>query len=555
MLRMTLVLLCLCAPLASKDYTTAPALANPGGTTVVSVSTVSALQNAVANIADNQIIELADGTYSLTQSLFFNGAASVTRTNIGIRSASRNPAACIIQGNGMSSATGSIPHGIHVSKTSGMLIADLTIRNVYYHAIQLAGETGVTGVRIYNCRLLDTGEQFIKGSASGYGGGSDNGIVEYTLMKYSTQGTTYTNGVDIHGGDNWIIRHNRFELVNLIPGGIGPAVLMWNGCTNTLCEGNTFINCETAIAFGLIDRAAPQTDHAGGIIRNNFIYRASGTPTGVDTPDCSILIWDSPNTKCLNNTIVQSGSYANGIEYRFSTTGAEIRYNLLDCAITDRGGGTSSNTVSGNVVNAQASWFVAPGSGNLRLSATAPASVIDAATAHASVTDDYDGNARSAGAAPDMGACEANATPPAPAVPSAPTNCAASAQSGLQISVTWTDTSSNETGFRIERSVSGGAYSTLTTASANATSHLDTGLTEGVQYSYRVIATNAVGDSAASNTAGATATSTAPPGGSNGSSGGGGGCSAGETSAGVVMVLAALALLWRKRTLMPASAR
>jgi uncharacterized protein (TIGR03382 family) len=178
--------------------------------------------------------------------------------------------------------------------------------------------------------------------------------------------------------------------------------------------------------------------------------------------------------------------------------------------------------------------------------------VIDAAAVHASVTDDYDGNARPAGAAPDMGACEANATPPAPTVPSAPTNCAASAQSGLQISVTWTDTSNNETGFRIERSLGGGAYSTLTTTSANATSHLDTGLTEGVQYSYRVIATNAVGDSVASNTAGATATSTAPVGGGNGTSGGGGGCSAGETSAALVLTLAALALLWRKRTLMPA---
>jgi hypothetical protein len=548
MLRMTMVLLCLCTPLAARDYDTAPTLANPGGTTVVSVSTVSALQNAVANIADNQIIEVADGTYTLTQSLFFNGAATVTRTNIGIRSASRNPAACIIQGNGMSSSSGTIPHGIHVSKTSTMLIADLTIRNVYYHAIQIAGETGVSNVRIYNCRLLDTGEQFIKGSASGYAGGSDNGIVEYTLMRYTAQGTTYTNGVDIHGGDGWIIRHNRFELVNLVPGGVGPAVLMWNGSSNTTCEGNTFINCETAIALGLIDRTAPQTDHAGGVIRNNFIYRAGGTPTGVDTPDCSILIWDSPNTKCLNNTIIQSGSFANGIEYRFSTTGAEIRFNLLDCAVTDRGGGTSANTVSNNVSNAQASWFIAASSGDLRLSATAPASVVNAATTHASVSDDYDGNARPAGTAPDMGACEDNATPPAPTAPSAPTNCSAVAQAGLQISVSWTDASNNEDGFRLERSVSGGAFATLTTLGAGATSYLDTGLTDGTQYTYRVIASNTVGDSAASNSASATATVSAPVGGgTGGTSGGGGGCSAGETGGVLLLVLAAASLALRRK--------
>lgn len=545
MQRMTLVLLCLCAPLAAKDYNAAPALANPGGTTVVSVSTVSALQNAVANIADNQIIEVADGTYTLTQSLFFNASAAVTRTNIGIRSASRNPSACTIQGTGMSSSTGTIAHGIHVSKTSTMLIADLTIRNVYYHAVQIAGETGVNNVRIYNCRLLDTGEQFIKGSTSGFGGGSDNGVVEYTLMKYTAQGTTYTNGVDIHGGDGWIIRHNRFELVNLIPGGVGPAVLMWNGSSNTTCEGNTFINCETAIAFGLIDRTAPQTDHAGGIIRNNFIYRAAGTPTGVDTPDCSILVWDSPNTKVLNNTIVQSGSFANGIEYRFSTTGAEIRFNLLDCAITDRGGGTTSNTVNSNVTNAQASWFLGASTGNLRLSATAPASVVDAATTHASVSDDYDGNARPAGAAPDMGASERNASPPAPTVPSAPTNCSASAQAGLQISVSWTDASNNEDGFRLERSVSGGAYASLTTLAAGATSYVDTGLIDGTQYSYRVVAYNTVGDSAPSNNASATAVVSAPVGGSAGGSGGG--CNAGQPGGVLFLLLAAAGLALRRK--------
>jgi hypothetical protein len=540
-----IIILLFALPLAARDYDTAPALANPGGTTVVSVSTVSALQNAVTNITDNQIIEVADGTYTLTQSLFFNSAATVTRTNIGIRSASRNPAACIIQGTGMSSSTGTIPHGIHVSKVSSMLIADLTIRNVYYHAIQIAGETGVDNVRIYNCRLIDTGEQFIKGSTSGFAGGSDNGIVEYTLMRYTTQGTTYTNGVDIHGGDGWIIRHNRFELVNLIPGGIGPAVLMWNGSSNTTCEGNTFINCETAIAFGLIDRTAPQTDHAGGVIRNNFIYRAAGTPTGVDTPDCSILVWDSPNTKVLNNTIVQNGSYANGIEYRFSTTGAEIRFNILDCAIVDRGGGTSSNTVGNNVINAQSSWFVAASTGNLRLSATAPASVVDAASTHASVTDDYDGNARPAGAGPDMGANERNASPPAPTAPAAPTNCSASAQAGLQISVSWSDASNNEDGFRVERSVSGGAFATLTTVGAGVTSYLDTGLTDGTRYSYRIVAYNSVGNSTASNTASATATVTAPAPGSGGSgtSGGGGGCSAGESGAmlGALLILAMMA--------------
>ncbi|MCC6466228.1 MAG: fibronectin type III domain-containing protein [Planctomycetes bacterium] len=535
--RVALLLLLVSSPLAALDYTAAPTLANPAGTAVVSVSTASALQTAITNLQSNQVIELADGTYTLTQSLFVNYGGATTLTNVGIRSASRNPTACVIQGAGMS---GAIPHGIHVSKVNGMLIADLTIRLVANHAIQLAGESGVTNVRMYNLRLYDTGEQFIKGTTSGYGAGSDNGIVEYCLLSYTTQGTTYTNGVDVHGGDGWIIRHNRFERVNVIPGGIGPAVLMWNGSSNTLCEGNTFINCETAIAYGLIDLTAPQADHSGGIIRNNFIWRASGTPTGVDTPDCSILVWDSPNTKVLHNTVLQNGSYANAIEYRFSTTGAEFRYNLSDAAVTDRGGGTSGNTAGGNVTSAVSGWFVSASTGNLRLSAAAPASVVDAASTHADATTDYDGSVR--GSSPDIGAHEYNATPSAPATP---TGCTATALSGLQVLVSWNDASSNEDGFRIERST-GGAFSTAGTVAAGVESYTDSGLTEGQLYTYRVVSHNTVGDSSASNTAGATAVTTAPVGSSSTGGGGGGGCSTGGAAASWVLALLGLWLAARR---------
>jgi hypothetical protein len=552
MSRVLIALVALLAPVVwARDFNTAPALANPGGATVISVSTVSALQNAVANLQSNQIIEIADGTYTLTQSLFVNYGTAVTLTNIGIRGASRNPAACVIQGNGMG---GSIPHGIHLSRVNGCLIADLTIRNVHNHAIQLAGEHNVSHVRMYNLRLYDTGEQFVKGSATAWGQGADFGIVEYCELRYTAQGTNYTNGVDIHGGEGWVIRHNRFENVNLIPGGIGPAILMWNGSSNTIVEGNTFINCETAIALGLVDRAAPQTDHSGGIVRNNFIWRSGGTVTGMDTPDCSILIWDSPNTKVLHNTIIQNGSYASGIEYRFSTTGAVIRFNLMDCTVLDRGGGTGGNTVGNNVGNAQAGWFVnASGGANLRLGASAPASVVDAATALADASDDYDGFARPAGSAPDIGAAERNGAPPAPTAPAAPTGCGVQSLGSLQIRVTWTDASHNEDGFRIERSDAGGAFAGAGTVAPGVVTFTDTGLTDGVSYTYRVVAFNAAGDSAPSNTGSATAVAgapTAPPVGGNGG-GGGGGCVAGPVRAPAlsVLVVVALALLLRASNL------
>ena len=70
------------------------------------------------------------------------------------------------------------------------------------------------------------------------------------------------------------------------------------------------------------------------------------------------------------------------------------------------------------------------------------------------------------------------------------------------ITVTWTDNSSNETGFKIERSSDGVVYSEIATVGADVTQYIDAGLPNSTQYFYRVRATNASGDSNFSNVAG-----------------------------------------------------
>ncbi|EDN69315.1 Na-Ca exchanger/integrin-beta4 [Beggiatoa sp. PS] len=72
----------------------------------------------------------------------------------------------------------------------------------------------------------------------------------------------------------------------------------------------------------------------------------------------------------------------------------------------------------------------------------------------------------------------------------APTNLTASTLSKSQIDLKWTDNSSNETGFKIEKN-----GSLITTTAANATSYSNTGLTCDADYSYSVIATNGSLDS------------------------------------------------------------
>lgn len=95
------------------------------------------------------------------------------------------------------------------------------------------------------------------------------------------------------------------------------------------------------------------------------------------------------------------------------------------------------------------------------------------------------------------------------AAPAAPTGLVATAVSTTQVNLSWVRNSTNESGFRIERSA-GSNYVEITTVGAGVTSFSDTGLAPATTYLYRVRATNSLGDSAYSNIATAT-TSTLPP--------------------------------------------
>jgi hypothetical protein len=87
--------------------------------------------------------------------------------------------------------------------------------------------------------------------------------------------------------------------------------------------------------------------------------------------------------------------------------------------------------------------------------------------------------------------------------PASPTTVTAVAGSATQIDLAWTDVA-NETGYRLERSDGSGGWTTVATTGQDVTASSDTGLTPGTTYSYRVFATNAAGDSPASDVVSAT---------------------------------------------------
>jgi len=79
-----------------------------------------------------------------------------------------------------------------------------------------------------------------------------------------------------------------------------------------------------------------------------------------------------------------------------------------------------------------------------------------------------------------------------------PSGLTATAISKTEIDLAWTDNSSDETGFNVQRATDSGFTQNVTNTlvAANSTSYADTGLTPGTTYYYQVLARNADADSA-----------------------------------------------------------
>jgi hypothetical protein len=87
---------------------------------------------------------------------------------------------------------GNTPLGIWVGGPTGITIANLTIRDIFYHPIMLDPNAGTQSPRVYNVHLINAGEQFVKVSQMGGGtnptpgSGVANGSVVYSIIEYTT---------------------------------------------------------------------------------------------------------------------------------------------------------------------------------------------------------------------------------------------------------------------------------------------------------------------------------------------------------------------------------
>lgn len=352
----------------------------------VSVNSVSELESAVnqANEDDGNVtILLGNGAYTLNQMLY------ITADNVTIRSESGNRDEVVVRGTGMD---GNVPH-VFLVAGKNFTAADMTIGWVANHGIQIQGEHDSDNPLIHNVHFVDTNEQMLKISRGTDSNIScDHGIVECCKFEY-TAGVGpqyYIGGVDGHRCKNWIVRNNTFMHIRSPDVSLAEhAIHFWSDSENTLVENNLIIDCDRGIGFGL-----GNSEHSGGIIRNNMVYTSRDVGIGLENAE---------NVRVYHNT-VYTDNYFNSIEYRFSgSTGIEIVNNLTNKYIAERDG--ASATLESNFTDATFLHFVDVANGDLHLDENVP-EIIDQGKPLEDVEYDFDCESRPMGEGYDIGADE-----------------------------------------------------------------------------------------------------------------------------------------------------
>ena len=355
-----------------------PPLPPPTGSTII-VSSESDLRSQAYNAPPGTTLLIASGVYNM------GSYVHIIHNGISLRGQSGDRNDVILDFGGMIGGH----FGILVD-ADDVTIADLTIRNAADHGVSIQGRDRPV---LYNLHILDVNDQLVKVSSAG--DGSEDGLLACSRLEYTTTAPdNYTNGISAHDAHHWVVRDNEWQRILTDDGTPVPAVLFWSGSSDTVVERNFFLDCGRGVALGL------SNGHTGGIVRNNmFLFR--------EPHDVAIEMSHAQGWLVAHNTAVLLNPLPGltwGMEARFNDTQGSFANNLTTMRIwTDRDGAQA--TSANDVTNAQTNWFVDVANEDLHLAAGATA-IIDQAAPLAQVSDDFDGDARPIGAAPDIGADE-----------------------------------------------------------------------------------------------------------------------------------------------------
>jgi hypothetical protein len=358
------------------------------------------LRRALQRVKPDTTILLDNGVYRLA-----GNQLDLAVPGLVLRGKSGDRSKVILRGNGMTERM----VGISVSAPD-VVVGDLTVSDVGFHGVQVRGENGASNVVIHNVRILDVGQQLIKGSTAPGSKPCRNGLVACSLLEYSNHAPSdYTNGVDVLNGEGWTVRDNvilRIRGPQAQGWRAGPAILFWGGSRDTVVERNWLRDCYRGIALGLAPESnlgSNQLDHEGGLIRRNAVCNLN------PWADEGIEVNASPSVRVEHNTVLVEGKVPWSISIRFPLESARVCNNLSNRQIILRDGAKAD--LKGNVATAQRNWFVDAGRGDLRL-ARSDLPAIDSGVPIPETDVDAGRPPSFSGSAPDAGAFEYRGTRP-----------------------------------------------------------------------------------------------------------------------------------------------
>lgn len=350
----------------------------------IKISTINELIDALKTVSEPTSFLLVDGTYDISNVYIY-----ISKPDIIIRSESGNRDKVILKGKGMSAS--GMGNGISIA-ASNCAVADITIRDVQNHGIQIHGEKNVENCHISNVHFIDINEQMIKISKDNSGAKANGGIIECCLFEFSKgiANQYYTGGVDGHNCHYYYVRHNVFKHIRSPESNLCEhAVHFWSESSNVYVENNLIINCDRGIGFGLGSSGVNT-----GFIFNNMVHTSR---------DVGIVLESASNIKIYHNTL-HTDSYPNSIEYRFSESkNNKIINNLVNAAVKQRDNGEAD--VENNHTYENFTIFKNSLEYNYRLK-TAHKDIADMAVSLDEVKTDFDCENRPKGGKPDIGADE-----------------------------------------------------------------------------------------------------------------------------------------------------
>lgn len=353
------------------------------------VSDVAGLRTALQQAAPGDTIVLEDGVYTVNTNL--NCTTNARQNPITVRPASK--AGAHIRFDAL--------EGFKVSgagwRFEGLRIEGICAQHsACEHAFHLAGDAD--GVVIANNTLWNYNAH-IKSNGDGTPRKfPDDVLIEGNTIYNTTprQTSNPVTPIDVVGGRRWILRANFiYDFAKAQGNNISYAAFLKGNSRDGLIERN-LIQCERNhtgfIRLGLsiggggtspdsiCEDGTCTPEHQNALVRNNIVVRCPA--------DVGLYVNKGKNTRIYHNLFFQT----TGIDIRFASSDADVRYNVLSGGLRARDSATLTQQHNHTgVTDAQwKAWFVDPLALNFDITGLPPT----AQAPTTSVPDDFCGQPR-----------------------------------------------------------------------------------------------------------------------------------------------------------------